>query len=141
LASDLPTGLPLPFSHLRRPLDAQLEHEHSTLLSTASALVGMHPDEATEPIIDAALRHGRPFAVVPCCVFARALPKVMPGGRGSVQTYEQLLEYLQAKHPAIQRARLPFTGRNVVLFWAPSMVGGPGEEASETEQDLCGLCE
>lgn len=126
-----PTAVPLPFSHLRRPLDAHLEREIPALLSTASALVGMHPDEATEPIIDAALRHGRPFAVVPCCVFARALPKLMQGG-GHVSTYEQLLAYLQAKHPAIKRTHLPFTGRNVVLFWAP--------EANGTQQDVCSLC-
>jgi len=111
---------PLPFAHLQQRLDARFELEHGALLHGASAIVGMHPDEATEPIIDTALRLGVPFAVVPCCVFARALPKFLPGHQVQVTTYEQLLAYLQAKHPAIQRAHLPFTGRNVVLFWDPA---------------------
>ena len=34
-------------------------------------VLGMHPDQATEAIIDFAIRFGRSFAVVPCCVFAR----------------------------------------------------------------------
>jgi hypothetical protein len=35
----------------------------------ASLILGMHPDQATEPIVDAAAQFGVPFAVVPCCVF------------------------------------------------------------------------
>lgn len=30
-------------------------------------LVGMHPDGATRVIVEYAAKHGRPFAVVPCC--------------------------------------------------------------------------
>ena len=41
------------------------------------ALVGMHPDEATEAIVDAALALQRPFAVLPCCV----LPQLFPDRR------------------------------------------------------------
>ena len=42
-------------------------------------------DEATEPIIDAALRFGRPFAVVPCCVFPRLFPqRELPRGRADL---------------------------------------------------------
>jgi hypothetical protein len=37
-------------------------------------LVGLHPDEATEAIVDAALWRCLPFAVVPCCVYARLSP-------------------------------------------------------------------
>ena len=86
----------------------------------ASALIGMHPDQATEPIVDLALRHGKPFAVVPCCVFAReakAAGRVRrtPAGE-EVTTYEELVEYLAAKSPDIQRAFLGFRGRNVVLY-------------------------
>jgi hypothetical protein len=33
-----------------------------------------------------------------------------------VSTYLQFVEYLQAKHPRIRSARLPFMGRNVVLY-------------------------
>jgi hypothetical protein len=39
------------------------------LWASCSMVVGMHPDEATEPIVDACLKSGKAFAVVPCCVF------------------------------------------------------------------------
>jgi hypothetical protein len=44
------------------------------LVSNASLLIGMHPDQATEIIIDMALQFQRPFAVIPCCVFPREFP-------------------------------------------------------------------
>lgn len=47
--------------------------EHEALLQGASLLLGMHPDQATEPLVDYALRYGKPFVVVPCCVFRREL--------------------------------------------------------------------
>ena len=37
-------------------------------------VVGLHPDEATDAIVDAALAAGKPFAVVPCCVFPSLFP-------------------------------------------------------------------
>ena len=37
-------------------------------------IIGMHPDQATEPIVDMALKYLKPFAVVPCCVFAHENP-------------------------------------------------------------------
>ena len=54
----------------------------------ASCIVGMHPDEATEPIIDFAVAAGVPFAVVPCCVFC---------SRPGTVSYEQFLDFLKAK--------------------------------------------
>lgn len=111
--------LPLPFAHLQQRFDPDFELEHGELLDGVSMIVGMHPDEATEVIIDTALRLRKPFAVVPCCVFARAIPKFLPQRR-QVTTYEQLLDYLELKHSLIQRTHLPFFGRNAVLFWAPS---------------------
>ena len=68
------------------------EHER---LASASLLAGMHPDQATEPIVDAALRLKLPFAIVPCCVFAREFPRTGVDGF-PVTTYAQLLDYLQA---------------------------------------------
>ena len=56
----------------------------SMMLSKLFAMlqvVGLHPDEATEAIVDCALAHGKPFAVVPCCVFPRypPLPEITLG--------------------------------------------------------------
>ena len=39
-----------------------------------SVVIGMHPDEATEAIVDFARARGKPFAVVPCCVFPAMFP-------------------------------------------------------------------
>ena len=41
------------------------------LVARCSVVVGMHPDQATESLVDFALRHGKPFAVVPCCVHSK----------------------------------------------------------------------
>ena len=42
----------------------------------------MHPDQATEPIVDLALRLGVPFAVVPCCVYPGLFPFRVQKGTG-----------------------------------------------------------
>ncbi|KAL4419682.1 hypothetical protein ABPG75_006780 [Micractinium tetrahymenae] len=83
-----------------------------------SVVCGMHPDGATEFIVDLALALGKPFAVVPCCVFAPGLPRQ---SGGTTSRYEQFLSYLAAKDPTgkIQVATLPFEGRNKVLYRLP----------------------
>ena len=88
----------------------------------------MHPDEATEPIIDTALEY-EAFAVVPCCVFAReaALRGVSAAPTGEeVTTYEHLVEYLIAKDARIQRSFLGFKGRNIVLYFRGGGSGNGG---------------
>lgn len=76
-------------------------------------LVAMHPDQATEDVVEAGLRNGIPFAVVPCCVFAHLDPR-------RPTTYEGFLEYLAAKNAGVRRARLNFRGRDTVLYWKGS---------------------
>ena len=85
-------------------------------LSQFSCAVGMHPDQATEFLVDLALLLDKPFAVVPCCVYASLFPHRRTAAGGPVTTYDQLLDYLQAKDPGIQRATLPFDGCNQVLY-------------------------
>lgn len=62
-----------------------------------------------------ALRERKPFAIVPCCVFANLNP-----WRRSVRTYTALLEYLMARARAqgadVQRCDLPFDGKNTLLY-------------------------
>ena len=54
------------------------------LLQQASIFVGLHSDQATEAIVDYALLSGRPFAVVPCCVFPKLFPtrRLVSGQKG-----------------------------------------------------------
>ena len=84
-------------------------------LENASVLFGMHSDQATEAIVDAALALKKPFAVVPCCVFKKENPHRILDGK-VVSTYSDLVNYIQAKDPSIKRANLPFLGRNVCLY-------------------------
>lgn len=73
--------------------------------------------------MDGALRHGRSFAVVPCCVFSKLFPRRrMPETGTPVTSYGDFLDYLQAKDPAIKRGTLPCGGANTVLWWSPSPV-------------------
>ena len=67
----------------------------------------MHPDEATEPIVDLAIQHSKPFAIVPCCVFPKS---------GEYMSFEGWVDYLAAKSSRIQRRHLNFQGKNLVLY-------------------------
>ena len=104
-----------------------------------SLIVGFHPDEATDAIVDVAIAEGKPFAVVPCCVFWRRFGKrrVALAGAGAeppsaamlaqansekcvpVRTHEQLCAYLLAKAPGAREVVLDFEGRNKVVYWHP----------------------
>ena len=97
------------------------------LWSECSVVIGLHSDGATEPLVKLALKHKKPFAVVPCCVFPNtnvhrriadpAVTEASRKGGGLVRTYSQFVAWLQALAPEqIQRAELDFEGRNVVLF-------------------------
>ena len=88
--------------------------EHAT--RCGSALVALHPDEATDAIVDAAVRGRIPMVIVPCCVLSRRFVHRRKPNGGPVCTYEDLLEYLMAKDPTIQRTTLPFPGANTILW-------------------------
>lgn len=80
-------------------------------------ILGMHPDEATEPIVDLALKNGISFAIVPCCVFAHSNPERRLKSSGEEpRTYQQFCDYLMEKDPAIQSDCLGFRGRDRVLY-------------------------
>ena len=88
----------------------------SEVVNRSSILVGMHPDQVTVAIVDAALRYRRPFAVVPCCVFKEMFPMRHLSSGKPVESYEDLIEFILQKNDDFVRFNLPFMGRNVVLF-------------------------
>ena len=110
-------GAPAAVLVLRQTLEQLLATEPA-LFEHCVAAVGLHPDEATEGICDAALAHQRPFAVVPCCVF----PNLFPGRRlrssgARVKKIGAFMEYLREKDHRIQTATLlGIAGRKTVLF-------------------------
>jgi hypothetical protein len=94
--------------------------------TTNLLLLGLHPDQCTEDIIDVALRSNLSFAVVPCCVYPDLFPnrrywisgkrKKMP-----VRTYDEFLKYLLQKNDEIKMATLPIEGKNIVLYKVASI--------------------
>lgn len=90
------------------------------LMEGCSMVVGMHPDQATEAIVDFALAMGKPFAVVPCCVFPKLFSWRRLEGGAPVRTHEEFVEYLRSKCPQrIKVTTLDFVGRNTVVYAVP----------------------
>eukprot|EP00934_Nitzschia_sp_Nitz4_P004841 Nitzschia sp. Nitz4//scaffold26_size159584//41586//42887//NITZ4_002478-RA/size159584-processed-gene-0.188-mRNA-1//1//CDS//3329545043//4831//frame0 len=112
------------------------EHNQSYLLDHPSAIaetvrncsmvVGLHPDEATEGVVDLAQSLQKPFAVLPCCVMTRQFPHRRNQRTGDpVRTVWDLCRYLLDKGvPAKDLSAastfsvdfLPFAGRNKVIY-------------------------
>ena len=86
------------------PARRRAEHpELQGAFERCSVVLGLHPDQATEPIVDACVAAGKPFVVVPCCVF----PSENPGRRDPrdgrpVRVLEQYIRFLQAKDERIR---------------------------------------
>ena len=70
-------------------------------------LVAMHPDEATEPAIRAAISFNIDFAVVPCCPFPL---------EGKKQFGKEWIRHLASLAPNIKTTRLGFSGPNTCLW-------------------------
>lgn len=93
--------------------------EVQSLLENCSCIIGMHPDQATEAIVDYALLTNKPFAIIPCCVCSKQYPNRIFND-SLVSNYSDFIEYLKSKHEDIQVSTLPFEGKNTVLFWHPN---------------------
>ena len=85
------------------------------ILACCSCVVGLHPDGASDAIVDFALEYNKPFAILPCCTFSKQIRRHFDDGR-PVRTYDDHLDWLQAKDKGIKRLELGFVGRNIVLF-------------------------
>lgn len=108
------------------------------MIEQANIVVAMHPDEATEAMVDLSLSNNKPFAVVifssfsflssffyflshslyskvPCCVFPKLFPRKNKAGV-PVITYFQFIDYLLEKDPLIKVGYLDFQGRTKVLY-------------------------
>ena len=93
---------------------------------TASLIVGFHPDQATEAIVDLATWLQIPYCIVPCCVFPSEFPdRTLVRGEEDVRVrdHKGLIEYLKAKDLKIREGVLEFpltkTAKNVVLYTLP----------------------
>jgi len=102
------------------------------IMINAKLIVGFHPDQATEAIVDLAIHLQIPFCIVPCCVFPSEFPhrtirrQEHPEKKEEVERvrdYDGFLGYLRGKHPKVRVGTLNFpftkTARNVVLYTLP----------------------
>lgn len=110
-------------TYLNTLLDDQFLIDHAELVSSVSLFIGLHADQATIPIVEAALKAGKAFAVVPCCVFSHDnRTRELKSGE-LVTTTEQQIQYICEKDTQgrgiIKTAYLDFEGKNVVVYWIP----------------------
>ena len=128
----------LPFKHIQTEFHfintPILDPVLVDVLNSSVILVGIHPDQATESVIDAALYFNKSFAVVPCCVFPNLFPQryiskevrdinsemntvnTVNTVSTLVRTYDDFITYLCNKDKSILIDYLPFEGRNIVLY-------------------------
>ena len=115
-----------PFGVLAYPLDGDgktltdREDEVGKTISRCSIIAGLHPDQATEPIVKLALRLDVPFAILPCCVMPKLFPDRKQKRHGDpVRSHSAFCQYLLDMAPTGKQFRvdyLDFIGRNKVIY-------------------------
>jgi Methyltransferase domain len=100
-----------------------------------SVLLGLHPDQATDPIIDVGLALGIPWAVVPCCVFPNLFRARQLASGKQVRNYDEICEYIRQRDPSIQEGRLAFRGRNRIFYWHPPHKAKVSAAAEDSRQE------
>jgi len=103
----------------------QLLEMEPEMVTGCQAIVGLHPDEATEALVDIALAHQRAFAVLPCCVLPQLFDERRLKSGVRVKKYGSFCQYLREKSGRIRSAELPFAGRNTVLFMTATDYSAP----------------
>ncbi len=78
----------------------------------SAAVIGLHPDSATDSIFARARSWNKSFFVVPCCLFQKQIRRFHRDQ--PVTTHQQFAEMQQSRGASI--AELEFEGQNVVLY-------------------------
>lgn len=107
----------------KRPRNAKTRHGyHYGLFDYRSAprdyelVIGMHPDEGTDHIIQYACKHRTPFIVCPCCVKPSASKFQDIGYEGWMR---HLIGLAEAGRMAVEVLALPMEGRKDVIIGRP----------------------
>lgn len=99
-----------------------LSKDAADMIRDCSIIIGMHPDQATEAIIDTSNRLGVPFALLPCCVMPSLFPWRRQKSSGDpVRSYQAFCQYLLDKAPDKKQNPyhvdiLPFHGRHKIIY-------------------------
>ena len=104
------------YDSLNEEFNGEFFQKHPKFLNSVSLVIGLHPDQATEPLVDTALAFEIPFAVIPCCVFSHENPQRKLKNGDNPNTYELFCDFLSEKNSDISTDSLSFRGRNKVLF-------------------------
>ena len=116
------TVIPQPLNYDGSDLTSRND-EIGNLIRNCSFICGLHPDQATEPIVSLALRLDVPFAILPCCVMPSLFPhRVQKKHCDPVRSYSAFCQYLLDMAPEgeeFYEFYLPFVGRNKVIFRLP----------------------
>ncbi|GFH54951.1 hypothetical protein CTEN210_11427 [Chaetoceros tenuissimus] len=96
-----------------------LSEECLNLVRDSIMILGLHPDQCTEDIMDAAISTNTPAAIIPCCVFSSLFPNRTLKNGIKVQTYDEFIIYLMEKDDRITKHTLDFEGMNQALVFDP----------------------
>ena len=100
-----------------------LNDDIGNTVRNCSFICGLHPDQATEPIVCLAQRLNVNFSVLPCCVMPSLFPRRVQRKHGDpVRSYSAFCQYLLDMAPDDQKYKvdhLPFVGRNKVIYSPP----------------------
>jgi len=92
----------------------------SSLKSDADLVVGMHPDEATIPIVRYAVENNLPFAIVPCCRKGHEIWL-----RNHLKRWSTFIEFMKTMAEKadydVREGRLRMNGKNLVIYGYPSI--------------------
>ncbi len=69
----------------------------------------------TEQIAQVAINFGKPFAILPCCVFGHLFPDRIHKGK-QVTLFEDFVSYLMNLSDNVFQDFLNFEGRNIVVW-------------------------
>ena len=105
-----------PPQHIQDLFNEYFFAKHSLDTSDIRLVVGLHPDEATEPLVDYSVQFSLDFAVIPCCVFSKDFPERRLRTGEEPTSYPQFCQFLSEKCEGVRSQLLPFMGRNKVLY-------------------------
>ena len=105
------------YKTMNKEFNLEFFQSHPDFKTSTSLVVGLHPDQATEPLFDSCLNLNIPFAAIPCCVFSHENPHRVLQDGSVPNTYETFCEYLlQKADKGLLIENLAFQGRNKVIF-------------------------
>jgi len=103
--------------HIQDYFTPEFFEKHNIDIQSVRLVLGLHPDEVTELIVDISLTFKLSFAVIPCCVFSQDFPhRILKNGK-TPSSYEDFCQYLCEKDSGITEHLLSFLGKNKVLFF------------------------